>query len=440
MRAWFSLVLFFVAVSRGVAAPEVVLVFTSDQHSAHARMAQFVALVDRVTAEHAGVPVAALINGDTFESGNSIARRSGGEFEYAFFRALAQRVPTVLNLGNHEPDFHDVATTVARAQACGVTVISNLVDRDSGKPFTSATTRLKLGQRELVIAGLTTDLLTTYRVAIRPTLDLANPAVWAEENFPTIFAAADLPIVMAHTGLKADREILQHTPRNALYVAGHDHARFLARPEGIAYAQSGAWGGFASIARLENGAWSIEQVALTDELPTNPELAAIAARVEEQHATAEDREVVGRSALALGPEEAARFAVEAVRAATGADAAVIGATTFGGGVSAGKVTRMEFDAWVRFEGQICVAEISGAELLTLASRANLGPDAPWEKRGGENLVLVTPEQIDPTRMYRIATNDWAVKNTRRYFGENAPTFAEVPEMRLKSVVARALQP
>lgn len=427
-------------IARAMAAPEVVLVFTSDQHSAHARMAQFVALVDRVRTENADVPVAVLINGDTFELAHGIARRSGGEFEYAFFKSLAQRGPTVLNVGNHEPDFHDVASTIARAQACGVTVISNLVDRGSGQPFTTATTRLRLGKRELVIAGLTTDLLTTYRAAIRPSLDAANPAVWAENNFQTIFAQADVPVVMAHTGFAADREILKNTPAGALYIAGHDHTRYVARPGGVTYVHSGAWGSFASIARLENGAWSIEQVALTDDSPIDSELAAIAARVEERHATADDRTIIGRSAVALEPEEAARFAVEAVRAATDADAAVIGATTFGAGVSAGEVTRHAFDAWVRFDGRICVGEISGAELIAMRARANPGPDTPWEKRGGENLVLVAPGRIDPTRTYRIATNDWAVKNAQRYFGENAPAFAEVPELRLKSVVVRALQP
>ena len=110
---------------------EAIAVVIGDMHSAYERTAQFVARVDRVRMENPGVPLVVLIDGDTFELGNVVARRSEGAVEFAMFGALAKLAPTVLNLGNHEPEFFDMADTVARVQATGVTVIGGM------KPFAS---------------------------------------------------------------------------------------------------------------------------------------------------------------------------------------------------------------------------------------------------------------------------------------------------------------
>ena len=68
-------------------------------------------------AEHPGLPLAILLDGDTLEYGNIVARRSAGAVDFAMFAALARRAPTVLNLGNHEPEFYDLADTVRRVDA-----------------------------------------------------------------------------------------------------------------------------------------------------------------------------------------------------------------------------------------------------------------------------------------------------------------------------------
>ena len=131
------------------AAPEALLFIVGDQHSAYERTAQLVAHVDRLRAAHPGVPFAMLIAGDSLEYGNIVARRSAGEIDFAMFAALARRAPTILNLGNHEPEFYAVDDTVARIRATGVTVISNLVNRATQKPFAPASTRLRHADRRL---------------------------------------------------------------------------------------------------------------------------------------------------------------------------------------------------------------------------------------------------------------------------------------------------
>ena len=114
-------------------APQALVVIVADQHSAYERTAQVVAAIDRLTATLPGVPLAILIDGDALENGNAVARRSSGAVDFAMFTAFAKRAPTVVNLGNHEMEFNDLAATVARITASGAHVISNLTDRTTNR-------------------------------------------------------------------------------------------------------------------------------------------------------------------------------------------------------------------------------------------------------------------------------------------------------------------
>lgn len=423
------------------ATPDAILVVTGDQHSSYAQTPRFVGLVDRLRAENPGVPLAVLLNGDTQEYGNVVARRSHGAVDFAMFAALARRVPTYLNLGNHDPEFYDVAETVRRVRETGVVPISNLRAR-GGALFTEPSARLKLGAIDAVLVGVTTDHLSTYRVPIRPELDLANPAVWAKEKFPELLAAAPLKVVLSHCGLEADRAILPLLPAGTLFAGAHDHLRFVHRERGVTYFHSGCWNSHASVVRLHDAAsgtprWEIEQVALDAAVAADSELAALAAAQLHEHLTPEDRAVVAKLPAALAPVEAAQWVVESLRAAAGVEAAFVGNTTFGGGLPGGEVTKFDFDACVRFEGAIFVAEVSAEQLRELVARSNQGPDTAWEKRRGDFLVAALPAEISPGRTYRIATTDWGAKNTRAYFGADLG-WREAPGLKLKELALRAL--
>ncbi|MEO7598277.1 MAG: metallophosphoesterase, partial [Opitutus sp.] len=184
------------------ASVDALFIVLGDQHSAYARSAQLVAHVDRIKKENPGVPLAILIDGDSFEQGNVVALRSEGSIDFAMFRALAQRAPTILNLGNHEPEFNDVPTTVARLTAAGVKVIGNVRNRANGELYAPASTLLDLGTLKAVVVGITTDVLNQYRAAVRPTLDLSSPEGWAREKFPGLLSIAPVKIVLSHAGLR----------------------------------------------------------------------------------------------------------------------------------------------------------------------------------------------------------------------------------------------
>jgi 2',3'-cyclic-nucleotide 2'-phosphodiesterase (5'-nucleotidase family) len=431
------------------AGAEAVVFALGDQHSAYDRTAQLVVLIRNLRAANPGLPALILLNGDTLEHGNPVARRSAGAVDFAMHASLARVAPTVLNLGNHEPEFHDLAETVKRIEATGVKVVGNITDRATGKPFAPASFRIPLGETEAVIVGLTTDRLNTFRAAVRPSLDLADPVVWAQAYFPQLLGGTDagrrptLPIILSHAGLKADRALFPLVLDGALFVGGHNHLRLLHRMGRTVYFHSGWWNECLTVVWLcrdETGAaqWEVEQVEVDPAGPADAELSALIAATEAQHLEAADREVVGHLPRALTPAEAARLAVEAFRVTAGVDAAVIGNTTFGGGLPAGEVTRYVFDACVRFDGAVAVAEVDGRRLAQLLARANPGPDTPFADRQGEYLVAAAPAEIDPARIYRLATNDWGVRNQKNYFDGVELTFTEVPGLRFKSTVLQSL--
>ena len=442
--------LFLFSFALAAAAPEALLVITGDQHSAYERTAQVVATVDRLKAAHPGLPLAVLLNGDTLEYGNIVARRSAGAVDFAMFAALARRAPTIINVGNHEPEFYDLVETTARLQATGATVICNITNRATGQPFAPAATRLTLGANELVVVGVTTDSLSTYRVAVRPTLDLADPVAWAHMHFRQLLAApvganpAHIrPVVLSHAGIKADREMFPLVPAGTLFAGAHDHQRFIHPFAQGVYVHSGSWNEFLTLAWLERDSagepqWRLEQVPVAAEGAADPEMAALIRETRAKFLTAEDLVVVGRRPQPLGPADAARFVAGALREAARVDAAFIGNTTFGAGLPAGDVTKEQLDACVRFDGAIFTAEVSGARLRDLLAAANLGPDTPFEKRRGEFSFAAGPAEVQADKTYRIATTDWGARNTAPYFGEPTISWREQPGLQLKAVAVRAL--
>ena len=438
------------------ANPEALVIVAGDQHSAYERTAQLVGLVDRLKAAHANVPLAIILDGDTQEYGNAIAQRSGGAIDFAMYAALAQRAPTIVNLGNHEPEFYDVAETVRRIEATGARVVSNISSRETGRLFVPASLQFRLGENDATVVGVTTDKLATYRVAIRPSLDLANPAVWARENFPKMLnaertdpgaavrarvgdSALHLNIVVSHAGIAADREMLPLVPAGTLFAGAHDHQRFVEPFGRTVYFHSGSWNSHVSLAWMDRDEagrprWTVEQVAVPVDGPADPELEAVIVKVMTEHLTDADRVVVGRTAAALTPPEAARYVVGALRDAAGVDAAFIGNTTFGSGLPAGDVTRLQFDACVRFDGKVFTAEVDGVRLKELLAAANLTPETPFGQRKGEFNFAAGPAVIDPARTYRIATTDWGARNTDRYFGAPAIAWTEAPGLMVKAAV------
>ena len=415
------------------------LIILSDLHSAYERMAELLQAVQaRISA--AKRPQVILFNGDLLESGNVVATRSAGEADWAFLGALAKLAPVVFNIGNHEPDLdNDLAHFVERARGLGVTVLTNIIDKRSGKPYAEAGTTLSTGSVTLTIAALGTNALGTYPKPTREMLDIPQPVEWARTNLPSMLKSDGINIVMSHAGVVPDRDILPMLPDGTLMIGGHDHLTLVHEQGKTRYVHTGSWASLFTVATIAGPgeAAKIEQIAVERDGSAAPHLKAVIAAVLAKHLTDEDNKVVAHTGKAQTLGETARFTASAIAAKVGADIGFIGHTSFGTGLPKGDVTRFDYNAAVRFEGKIMKAEVDAAMLAEILKRCNQDGNVPLAARTGDFLYAV-PDKTGDKKTYVIACNDWSAINRKAYFGREDLAFTEVPELKLKALVAEAL--
>ncbi|MGF0521224.1 metallophosphoesterase [Agrobacterium pusense] len=411
----------------------------SDLHSAYERIGQLLAAIEtRIAADKA--PHIILLNGDLFELGNAVATRSAGEIEWTFLAALAKLAPTVINIGNHESDIdNDLAKFVSPAQALGITVLSNIIDKRSGKPYAPSSAAVKAGEREVIVAGLATNAINTYPKATREMLDIPQPVEWAKANLPEIVKADAINIVLSHAGVVADRDILPVLPDGTLLVGGHDHLNFVHEEGATRYVHTGSWCTSMTVATITapGKAAAIETVTIDRDAPASPALKTLIEQTLEKHLTAEEREVVGKAAKAMTVDEAGRHVAHLIATKTGADVGFIGHTSFGAGLPAGDIRRYDFNASLRFDGKLMVTEVDSETLVQILKRCNQDSNIPLVARTGDYLYAI-PEKPEKKGRYKLVCNDWSATNQKSYFGRSDLAFIEVPDVKLKQTVLGGL--
>ncbi|MDO3440950.1 metallophosphoesterase [Agrobacterium sp. V1] len=424
------------AMAQDVALRAIVI---SDLHSAYERIGQLLAAIEtRVVADK--TPHIILLNGDLFELGNAVATRSAGEIEWTFLAALAKLAPTVINIGNHEPDIdNDLANFVSRAQALGITVLSNIIDKRNGKPYAPDSAEVSVGGRQIIVTGLATNAINTYPKATREMLDIPQPVEWAKANLPGIVKSGAINIVLSHAGVVADRDILPLLPDGTLLVGGHDHLNFVHEQGATRYLHTGSWCTSMTVATISapGKAPAIETIAIDSDAPASPALKSLIEQTLEKHLTAEERAVIGKSAKAMTVDEAGRHVAQLIAAKTGADVGFIGHTSLGAGLPQGDIRRYDFNASLRFDGKLMVTEVDGEALAEILERCNQDGDIPLAARTGDYLYAM-PEKLETKQRYKLVCNDWSATNQKSYFGRSDLAFTEVPEVKLKQTVVDGL--
>lgn len=409
----------------------------SDLHSAYERTGQLLAAIEAEVARHRAPHVIA-IDGDIFEHGNVVALRSGGAIDWAFLGELPKIAPTVVNLGNHDNDITlDLAEVVARLQGLGITVVSNIINARTGAPYAPARADLPLGRRTLRVVGIATNSLNTYPAASRPQLNIPAPGEWARAHLAEALAGADLAMVMSHAGVSADREILPLLPKGVLMIGGHNHLLFNHPLPNNVYVHTGSWSNAFTAINLRPGVADAVSRTVDRNAASSPRLRDIIPATLAATLTDQEKAVLGASPRALTLGDTGRAVAAAMAKAVGADAGFIGHTTLGTGLPAGPVSRYAFDAVVRFEGKLMVADVARDRLAGFMAKANQDRPVPFNQRSGDFLYAATAGK-GAGPMARIVTTDWCATNQAEYFGASDLKFKETPDLRLKTVAAKAL--
>lgn len=425
------------AVARAQSSADAVLFTIADLHAPYARLPALLARL-KVLRTEVGRPAALLVNGDVFERGNAVCLRSGAAADWAFLEAVAAEMPVVLNLGNHETAIlDDMASFVARADRAGVQVISNLVDNRTGRFFAPFDARLGLGGLDISLVGLAATNPFVYRKPVRDTLTFLDTARFVADALPGARAGADASVVMSHAGVTPDKAFLDTLPAGTIVHGAHDHLDVDLVQGGATYFHGASWGRKIGIVELTKGGDAVTAAYRTEEIAPaggDEALSAIIEAMKAEHLTEEDRAVLAELPRAFDLHESILLATEALRAATEADVAMLGHTTFGAPLAAGPLTRYDFDAYVRFGGGVSVATVNGEQLSAMLSRANQFAAATLEGRTGD-YVHVAEIDVDPAKAYRLAVNDWTAQNQQAYLGTSDLAFEKVEGLELKALIA-----
>lgn len=410
----------------------------SDLHSAYERTGQLLAALEAEIAS-SDVPHLIAIDGDVFEHGNVVSVRSGGAIDWAFLGELPKLATTVVNLGNHDNDLTpDLQEVVARMRSLGIVVVSNIVDARTGQPYADAVVTVPLGERSLRVVGAATDALNTYPKVSRDWLTIPEPGEWAKANLARLLNGADLMLVMSHAGVAGDRDILPLLPDGALMIGGHNHLLFQHEQGRSAYAHTGSWSNAYTTATLyADGRIRVGATAVDLNAAPSPRIAGLIATTLAAHLTDEEKTVLGVSPHALTLGETGRAVAAAMARAAGAEAGFIGHTTLGTGLPAGPVTRYAFDAVVRFDGKLMVAETTPERLAGFMARANQDRPMALAERSGDFLYGAAEASTGKATV-RLVTTDWCAMNQAEYFGVTDLVFSEVPEARVKATAASGL--
>ena len=427
--------------ARAQGASDAVLFTISDLHAPYARMPSLLDTIRQLRSE-AGVPTAMLLNGDIFERGNVVCQRSGGVADWAFLSALSAEMPVVVNLGNHETAILDDMTTfVSRADQIGLRVISNLIDRRTGRFFAPAADRLGLGGIDISLLGLAATNPFVYRPPVRDTLTFLDTAQFVADAFEDAAADADLKVIMSHTGVSADKTYVETLPAGTVIQGAHDHLDLNMIHNGVTYFHGGSWGAKIGLLSLTKGADGVRTAYRTQAIAPSGGDAELAGLIEAQkaeHLTTEDSEVIATIPSAMDMHSSILVATDAMRLATDADVAMIGHTTFGAPLAAGPLTRYDFDAFVRFGGGLRVAEVPGDVLAAILARSNQFAAETLQDRTGD-YVHVAEIDLDPSKTYRLAVNAWTAINQQAYLGTTDLPFQDVEGLELKKVISDHLK-
>jgi 2',3'-cyclic-nucleotide 2'-phosphodiesterase (5'-nucleotidase family) len=422
---------------------DMILIALADLHSAYGRLPGIVRAVRDIVASAQGTPVAILLNGDVFERGNAVAKNSEGMADWAFLGALRASAPLIYNIGNHEVALRDDLTSlVTGVKRIGAHIVSNVMDNRTGGFFAPVSARVAMGRRRIGVMGLASNDPLAWREAARDALGLLDPESFAGSMMTSAFTGADLPIVMSHAGLAADKRILAKLPAGALMIGAHDHLTLEHRENGGLYVHTGCWGESLSVISVrfapEGPQFEVETVAIAADAPQDLAISGIVKAATLAFLPIDGREIIGALPRALSRTESMLFAADAVRRAAGADIALLNHSAFGAPLPGGGLRRYDLDNFVRFDGDVMTAEVDGATLAAILKGANQHDAATLDARTGDyvHARALTPEA---GRMYRVATSGWVAGRQAAYLGAEGVNFVPAPDVAIKTSIEAALR-
>ncbi len=417
----------------------------ADMHSGYDAYPLLLSGIDHELSNAPQQPVVFVINGDFFEAGSVVAKKSEGKLDLAFLAELKKRGDVVFNVGNHDFDILPVNDFIREARALGVNVIGTFASTQLNTPL-SPYTDISVGDKRIRFIGVDTDHGKTFPLYLRTSLNIPAPLAWMQLNYAPLSGTADYTVLLSHAGLQADKEILaflsQQTFKPIYMTGAHDHLTLQQRVDGIPYLHTGFKGQRLVVADIQlNTAPDVQvHTLLTEDIKDkNQAFASLLEQTRKDTLTPQDLAIVGTVPEALNLSEAVDWTLQVMREKTGADVALFNHSSFGSGLPKGPLPLYRFNQFMRFENKLMMTTVDGKTLRAILANANQHLKNDIAQLSGD---FVYANNIEPQddKYYNVVCPDWVSMrdNQQAYLGMNLP-FHVVQGLTIKGILKDALR-
>ncbi|MDP5275770.1 bifunctional metallophosphatase/5'-nucleotidase [Chengkuizengella axinellae] len=378
--------------------------------------------------------------GDTFQ-GTIFVNQTEGQSIIPILNALDYET---MAAGNHEFDFgyEQLLNLVGQLE---YPVISSNVVYEDGSEFLQPVKYAEIAGKTFAFIGFVTEdtPIVTHPDNVEG-LSFKSPVEVAKEMVPQLKEEVDHVIAVSHVGLDVDREIAESVDGIDLIIGGHSHTP-IETPElvnGTYIVQDWEYG--KSLGRADLYYYNDELVAFSGglkeydpEVEADPEIAKMVSEVSEEIKeimnvviTNSEVDLDGDRALVRSGETnvgnlITDVLVEKTQSISGyeADVAIMNSGGIRTQLSAGEITKLDLNTLLPFPNTLAVLDVTGEEIVAALEH---GVSKVEEQSGqfpqisgmsftydssqpaGERVidVKVAGEEIDLTKTYKLATNDF----------------------------------
>jgi len=383
----------------------------------------------RAANEKEGIPTFLLVGGDIVQGPKCPLSMYGAAYRgKASFDCLNEMGVDAAALGNHEFQYGwDNLHLLIAAAAFPITT-ANVKYREGprrGETVVPEAVWLRVGAKRILVFGLTVPMETRDN----PDLVFEDPVETARGVVERYDGQADAVIALNHIGSDGDIALAQAVPRIGIIIGGHTHEG-LERVKKVgttALVRSEPYGttlGRIDLLFKDNGELVIKNYELIPIRASTPTDEAVAAVVENyrEGLTAEFGPAMGEKIVTMNSSDGrviasnfGEFVADALREATGADAALVNNGVVGVGLNPGPITVAEAMAALPIAStKVVVVPYKGAALkkaLEHCARFDVGAagflqvsniTCVFTPPAGVSGIKINEKPLDETASYKVA--------------------------------------
>lgn len=393
-------------------------------------LARLAALVGVLTAREQakGRSVFLMFAGDAF-TGTATSTLFQGEPDFLAFQKMGidAMVP-----GNHDWDFGSEILAQRCRSLRSPILLANARPLQGAPAFFRPAVTLQAGLYRIGVIGVSReDTPKITRPGVTQGFEFENPGEAVARVLSSRGPAAwDFVVVLSHCGLEEDRRIARRNPGVGLIVGGHDH---IALPgpvmeAGVPIVQAGDRGRYVGVVRLSlergsKGRVSGNLIPVTADLPEDGGIRALVAPYLEREEREVGTVVASLQAPLQGtgsrqrPTPLGSLVADALREASGADAAFINGGAIRGDLPSGDITGRELMEALPFQDTLRTVRIKGQAMRALLDRcASHAAAGPWGgylqlsgistvyRDGRAQSILVGERPLEDEVEYLVACN------------------------------------